>query len=217
MRRRPLQAGMRDTSTEKRVLSELLDAREPQSVHRLARELHRRYSRLVYYFLRVFGIPEDSQPDLFNQIFLKIIRGLPRIKHRNNYKGWVTRIAKNEIISFSKRRARDERRLRGFDSEAAITSIARGESPALFPAEMEIYDRQLHEAFECCVSGLNEKIRRPFLMHYREFKKWREIAAELGIYIDTARKQGQRAKEQVIRCLRHKLNKGFKVIKFKRP
>ncbi len=208
---------MKSTPVEKRIFSELLDSGEPQRVHSLARELHTRFHRLVYYFLHLFGIPEDHQQDLFNQIFLRIIRGLPRIKNSDNYKAWVTRIAKNEIISFSKRRAREKRRLHGIDNEAAIMTLLSEETPALFPPEMEVYDKQLREVFEHCVSQLDEKIRKPFLMHYQEFKKWREIAAELGIYMDTARKQGQRAQEQVIKCLRCKLNKGFKVIKFKRP
>ena len=208
---------MKNTPANRRVLSEFLDSGEPQSVHLLARELHSRFHRLVYYFLHLFDIPEDHQQDLFNQIFLRIIRGLPRIKNRDNYKAWVTRITKNEIISFSKRKARDERRLFGIDNETAIMAFLSEKTPALFPPEMEVYDKQLRRAFEHCVSQLDEKIRKPFLMRYREFKKWREIAAELGIYIDTARKQGQRAQEQVIRCLRRKLNRGFKIIKFKHP
>lgn len=208
---------MKNTPADGQVFNGLPDSDEPKSVNRLARELHRRFHRLVYYFLHLFDIPEDHQQDLFNQIFLRIIRGLPRIKNSDNYKAWVTRIAKNEIISFSKRKARDERRLFRIDNEAAIMALLSEETPALFSPELEVYDKQLRKAFELCVSQLDEKIRKPFLMHYREFKKWREIAADLSINIDTARKQGQRAQEQVIKCLRRKLNRGFKIIKFKHP
>ena len=39
-----------------------------------------RYHRSVYYFVRIFAIPDDLQRDLINQAFLKIMQGPAKLR-----------------------------------------------------------------------------------------------------------------------------------------
>ena len=190
---------------ESRLFHELLSSQEPQRLPRLAEELHMRYYRLIYYFLRLFSIPDDQQHDLFNQIFLKIMRGLAKLRHCDNIKSWVVTIAKNEIFSFIHRREREVRFYCVADDTTAPAAGGGDKRSALFTPEQHLFDKQLCAAFQESVSGLGEEIKKPFLLRYREFLKWKEIASMLDINIDTVRKRAERARQQVLGSMRRTL------------
>ncbi len=193
---------------EGRLFHELLSSQEPQRLPRLAEELHLRYYRLIYYFLRIFAIPDDLQHDLFNQIFLKIMRGLAKLRHCDNIKSWVVTIAKNEIFSFIHRREREVRLYSVANDTTAPAAGAGEKRSVLFTPEKKLFDKQLRAAFQESVSDLAEEIRKPFLLRYREFLKWKEIASILDINIDTVRKRAERARQRVLGSMRRTLGPG---------
>ncbi len=155
----------------------------------LAEILYRRYGRLVSFLLRVFDIPSSHRSDLFNQIFMNVTRGLRNVKHYGNMKAWVTRIAKNEIFQFLKKNRNEEKvmaiRNRQFGSEG----VTLNSGLLLFPAELEVYNDQLMAALSRCIDRLDDKLRLPFLLRYRDSLKWCDIATRLGVNKDTARKR----------------------------
>jgi RNA polymerase sigma-70 factor (ECF subfamily) len=172
---------------------------------RTAEELLERYSRLIYYLLNVFDLPKESHQDLFNQVFVKIMGGLKALKHKDNIRSWVSTITRNEIRSYLRRRER-EASISGQDSAEIVSS---GTHEGIFKRtrtpEEEIYDRQLLAAFDECVEELEEKLRKPFLLRYREFLKWEEIASILGIGVDKVRRRAEKARQSVIRGMKRRL------------
>jgi RNA polymerase sigma-70 factor (ECF subfamily) len=62
-----------------------------------AADLFARYARSVYrYFHQMTGRP-DLAEDLTQQVFLRIVRSLPRYEARGCEAGWVFRIAENVL------------------------------------------------------------------------------------------------------------------------
>jgi RNA polymerase sigma factor (sigma-70 family) len=205
MRKRQGTAG---SGTEERELFDLLLGESgPQRVPRVAEELHRRYHRLIHYFLGIFDIPEDQRQDLFNQIFLKIIKGLARIKHCHNIKSWIITITKNEIFTYLHRREREVRLYNGSGNTVVVLDISEGAHSPLLSPEQELLGKQLREAFRRSVGRLEEEIRRPFLMRYEELMKWSDIASTLGLKSDTARKRADKARRIVLGDLREHFSK----------
>ncbi len=172
----------------------------------LAETLYRRYGRLVSFLLRVFDIPSSHRSDLFNQIFMNVTRGLRNVKHYGNMKAWVTRIAKNEIFQFLKKNRNEEKvmaiRNRQFGSEG----VTLNSGLLLFPAELEVYNDQLMAALSRCIDRLDEKLRLPFLLRYRDNLKWCDIATRLGVNKDTARKRVCKARRIISVQLMEELN-----------
>jgi RNA polymerase sigma-70 factor (ECF subfamily) len=193
---------------EKEFFDALLAESGPQRAPRVAEELHRRYHRLIYYSLTIFDIPDDQRQDLFNQIFLKIIKGLARIKHCDNIKSWIITITKNEIFTYLHRREKEVRLYNGSENIVFVLDISDGAHSSLLSPEQELLGKQLREAFRSSVERLEEEVREPFLMRYRELMKWGEIASILGLKADTARKRAEKARRQVLRDLQRHFGKG---------
>lgn len=192
---------------ERKVFNALLNESGSERFPRLAEELHRRYHRLIYYFLRIFEIADEQHHDLFNQIFLKIMKGLERIKHCDNIKSWVVTITKNEIFSFLQQQEREVRLHTGEDDSVTVLALVDGDVMSLFPPEKEIFGKQLRSAFQECIKKLSEDIRYPFLLRYREYMKWREIGSLLRVNTDTARKRAERARRIVLQYLLRKFGR----------
>jgi RNA polymerase sigma factor (sigma-70 family) len=174
----------------------------------LVEELHNRYGRLIHYLLKIFGLPEDCRQDLFNQIFLKIISGLEKLRHCDNLKSWVTTIARNEIRSYLRRREREVSFSRRAGSSVILVNFEKTDAQPLYRIEEEVLDVELHNAFQECLSQLNEKIKRPFLLRYRDFMKWDEIGEDLSISSDQARKRAKRARDLVLKAMQRKIRAG---------
>lgn len=193
-----------DMDENRDLFNSLLGDRGPQRLINLAEELHSRYHRLVHYFLVIFDVPADQRQDLFNQIFLKIIKGLERIKHCDNIKSWVITIAKNEIFSFLQKHVREIRLYDSTEQSVKLLPSAEGGGSPLFSPEREIYSKELRVAFRQSVERLAESIRRPFLMRYQDYMKWREIGSVLGLKVDTARKRAEKARRLVLKDLQNR-------------
>jgi len=192
-------------SETKDAFSDLLSDHSPERLQKLVEEIHSRYHRLIYHLFNVFHIAPDQRADLFNQIFIKIMKGLERIKHYDNIKSWVITIAKNEIFSFLHKLERELRL--GNSVGAGVTSlqIDNGAESHLFPPERDFFSKQLQAVFQQSIAELSEEIRRPFLMRYREHMKWREIGSVMGLTADTARKRAEKARRKLLRDVRNRL------------
>jgi len=180
--------------------------RGAQSQSHLAETLYRRYGRLVGFLLRVFDIPSSHRSDLFNQIFMNVTRGLQNVKHYGNMKAWVTRIAKNEIFQFLKKNRNEERVLAIRNRQTGNGGVTLRSGLLLFPAELEVYNDQLLSALNRCIDLLDDKLREPFLLRYRDNLKWGDIATRLAVNKDTARKRVGKARKIISAHLAEELD-----------
>ena len=204
MNEKKSRGSMPTVDDEEKLFDSLLSESGPQRLNKVAEELHKRYHRLIHYFLGIFDIPDDQRQDLFNQIFLKIMKGLARIKHCHNIKSWIITITKNEIFSFLHRHEKEVRLYNGSENIIVVLEICKGAKAPLFSPEQEIFGKQLREAFSDSIARLDEAIRRPFLLRYQEFMKWRDIGSILGLKVDTARKRAEKARQIVLRDLKER-------------
>lgn len=169
-------------------------------------ELHRRYHRLVYYIFQMFELSTEDQDDLFNQVFLKIIQGLKRLKHLENLKSWVATITRNEVYRFLKVRKRDSylyaEVIRDFSQ---ISRDGVGASHTLQP-DKQVYRNELQGAFDEALGNLKGSVRDPFVLRYVEGLSWKEIGTRLCLKVDTARKRASKARQLVIILLKRRFS-----------
>lgn len=168
--------------------------------------LYRRYHRLIYYFIGIFDLPPDSHDDLFNQIFIRIIKGLRNIKHFENLKSWVVTITKNEIYSFIQKRRKEERLL-GTSPACSMTGRGTFHKTSVPPQERELLTKELRESFKDCLATIVPSHREPFILRYIDGLPWKQIGAKLNVKIDTARKRSNRARSKILRVIKRRFGK----------
>ena len=68
------------------------------------RNTYRMYFRDVYQFLLYFTGDEHGAEDLTQEVFLKVLKSMPRFEERSSLKTWILRIAKHVAIDEYRRR-----------------------------------------------------------------------------------------------------------------
>ena len=188
-----------------------LEVREIELEQKLGEDLHRQYGRLIHYILNMFSLSDDCHQDLFNQVFLKILKGLKNLKHSENIKSWVTTITRNEIRSYLRRREREVCFPKEMDNGLILFECHDCDGVICRTPEDEIYNKQLKTAFNECVGRLDPHIREAFLLRYREFLKWEEIADVLELNIDKARRRAEKGKQLVVQGMQKRLGSGSRI------
>ncbi|MBE7557518.1 sigma-70 family RNA polymerase sigma factor [bacterium] len=158
-------------------------AGRPQAFDRL---LDRYQGPLFSYLLRMTGRRESAE-DLFQETFLRVLRGLPGYEHRGQFKPWLYRLATNLCIDFFRREGRRPAvSLQREDGEGEPASLL-----GVLPAPGSRPDRaaleaQFLSALDAAVARLPEMQRQVFLLRTVSELSFREIADLLDCPLGTA-------------------------------
>ncbi len=122
--------------------------------------LHGRYARMVHAIL-LARVPAGEAEDLTQDVFVTVLRALPKLRDDGAFGGWVARIARNRAVDFHRRRKKTE----------PLTDEVHGA------------DSQAVEAREAlrAVRELPEAYRETLLMRLVEGMKGPEIAGRTGM------------------------------------
>lgn len=90
-------------SDDERADNELLEQCRAGS-HEAFEVLYRRYRLRVYSFLNRLLPGQSAQvDDLFQQVWLRVLDGLPNYQHRDRFISWLFRIAHNAVVDHVRR------------------------------------------------------------------------------------------------------------------
>jgi RNA polymerase sigma-70 factor (ECF subfamily) len=150
-----------------------------------------RYKAPVYgYLLRLTARPEAAE-DLFQEVFLKLIRNPAAYGEREKFKAWLFSVARNAAMDYFRReRSRRAGPLEGEDG--APGTLESAVSPEQGP-EKAFESRALGEKIGLALRRLSADQREVFyLRHYSELS-FKEIAEMLGVPIGTVLARMSRA------------------------
>lgn len=145
-------------------------------------ELIERHGDSVFgYISGMTGNRYEAQ-EIFQDTWLKAIRKLDRYKHKN-FKGWITRMARNIIID----RSRKHKALLLLDNEDrnGATGVEKLASKIKSPAE-NAANRQMAELANQALMTLPHAQREVFLMRVQQDMAFKEIAQIQKVSINTA-------------------------------
>ncbi len=132
--------------------------------------LVKRYQRPIYTFLlRMSGSPETAE-DLFQETFIKVLKGLPTYREQGKFDSWLFGIA-NRVATDAWRRGYRQREWIVQDQGA----VDAAEDP-LIGSDEKLERAELREAIEAALAALPEKQRRVFLLRQHGALRFREIA-----------------------------------------
>lgn len=142
-----------------------------------------RYRQALFsWLLGMTGNRSDAE-DLFQEIWMRVIKNAGRFSNVS-FKAWLWKIAKNLLIDFRRKR-RPDVSLDAVAEDNEVPLVDRLVAPDVDPArqiEMDDMTRSVMKA----VATLPEMQREVFLMRTQGEFSFNEIAAALGIPLNTA-------------------------------
>ena len=175
IRNRVASVGVR---AEKAASDEQLMARFRDGESSAFDQLLDRHKRAVYAYLRRSTRSAADADDLFQEVFLKVIRAAPKWQHEAKVTTWLYTIARNVLIDASRRIKTKPPPISLTDGEgdverprAPIEVLSNGKDPA----DARLLEQESTEAIERLVGALPAEQRDAFLLK-REGLTFDEIA-----------------------------------------
>lgn len=180
---------------------ELVEAFKAGDAEALGLLMERHRAALYGYLLRLTSRP-DAADDLFQEVFLKLVRNPASYNEREKFRAWLFTVARNAAMDrFRKESSRGEVPLEGDGERAGPADFTASADPG--PAEA-FYNKDLGQRIDEALSSLSADQREVFyLRHYSELS-FKEIADMLKVPIGTVLARMSRAASR----LREKLGDG---------
>ena len=153
-------------------------------------ELVYRYDRNVLSVAMKYANDEDDAKDLYQEVFIRVYRGLKNFRFQSEFSTWLFRITTNVCLTY-KSRSREHLRVsidKNFDDEESELStteelIYDGSSPEEISSGTD-----LGEIVNAAVESLSPKQKMTFILKHYEGYKIREIAEMLNCKEGTVKK-----------------------------
>ena len=153
-------------------------------------QLVQRYDKQVLTIAAGYVSSSDDAKDIYQEVLLRVYKGLPRFQHKSEFSTWLFRIATNVCLSHGSRKKRN-----------AHTSLDRsiqdenGEQVALkdtlsdgAETDRDMYDAEIASRVEQALTTLSPRQRLVFTMKHYEGYKIREIAGMMKCQEGTVKK-----------------------------
>ena len=153
-------------------------------------ELVYRYDRNVLSITIKYANNEDDAKDLYQEVFIRVYRGIKNFKFQSEFSTWLFRITTNVCLTY-KSRSKEHLRVsidKDFDDEENEYSTTKelvydGSSPEEISSGAD-----LGEIVNAAVESLSPKQKMTFVLKHYEGYKIREIAEMLNCKEGTVKK-----------------------------
>ena len=165
--------------------------------------LYRQHYRRVSYFFRTKGFSEEDARDLTQDVFFRVFKGLDKFRGDSRFVTWLFEIADHIYQNEVRRRKTGKRKGWEISLDTGGKSDD-GEEPAPFepppsqPKAMDdMQEKERAQALARAILGMPEQMRTCFLLRYKQGRKYKDIAAIMGITIDTVKAHLHQAKKRL--------------------
>ena len=153
-------------------------------------ELVYRYDRNVLSVAMKYANDEDDAKDLYQEVFIRVYRGLKNFRFQSEFSTWLFRITTNVCLTYKSRskehlRVSINKNMDDEESELSTTEelIYAGSSPEEISSGTD-----LGEIVNAAVESLSPKQKMTFILKHYEGYKIREIAEMLNCKEGTVKK-----------------------------
>jgi len=153
-------------------------------------ELVYRYDRSVLSIALKYAIHEDDAKDLYQEVFIRVYRGLKNFRFQSEFSTWLYRITTNVCLSYKSRskehlRVSIDNELDNEENESTTNKelVYDGSSPEEISS-----DTDLGEIVNSAVESLSPKQKMTFVLKHYEGYKIREIAEMMNCKEGTVKK-----------------------------
>jgi RNA polymerase sigma-70 factor (ECF subfamily) len=165
-------------------------------------ELFRRFhGSLRGTFVRKGFSPGDAE-DLTQDVFLRVFRGIDNFRGEARFERWLFEIADHVFSNELRRRSAEKRDAR----ETSLDGLEREPVPVVVPGGLgrapaeplaDLLATERLQAVARSITGLPQQMRTCVELRYQKSLKYREIAEQMGITIDTVKAHLHQAKKRL--------------------
>jgi len=167
------------------IIALIQESRAGEAFERLVPAYRRRVFGLAYSLLRDRGAAED----VAQEVFVKLWQALPRYDGRAQLSTWIYAITRNAAISAIRKRHRS---VSLSDPAVLEEAESRGALAAAEPMDASLW-RQ--------VDALPDKQRQAVTLYYQEERTVEEVAAMMGLPVNTVKTHLHRARASLAAAL----------------
>lgn len=150
----------------------------PVDVERLIED----HKDLVYHLIHRTVRDRGSHEEIFQEVFMNVLKSLPLFESRSKLSTWIASIAVHTCYQFI-HKSRKEDQVESFE-----TWLERRPEPGVSPDVHENYERnQVRERLEHYLQDLAPKYALPITLFYLESLSYKEIAGILNIPMGTVK------------------------------
>ena len=153
---------------------------------RISEVVEREQSRLRNFIRRRVGDPRDAE-DILQDVFYALVEANRLLMPIDHVTGWLFRVARNRITDLFRKKKPEsfsETAVAGDDEDELLQLEDLLPSPDAGPEAL--YARTvLLEELELAVDELPEEQRKVFVGHELEGRSFKEMAAEVGVSVNT--------------------------------
>ena len=157
--------------------------------HDAFEQLVRLYDRSVLRVANNLLRSEDDARDAYQEVFLKVYRGLGSFRHQCSFNTWLYRIATNVCLDYLRRKSVRKEQALEENGEAAASSpleTTAAEGPESDPERM-LAGREVARRLEAALEQLSPKERMVFELKHYEGLRLRAIGEMLSISEEAAK------------------------------
>jgi RNA polymerase sigma-70 factor, ECF subfamily len=168
-----------------------------------------RYDRKVLSMATRFARNDEDAKDIYQEVFLRVYRALPRFEFRSQFSTWLYRIVKNVCLTHLQH-AKKEPQISldqeyesadGSTSHSLLDSLANGST-----TDRGALDSEISEHVRVAMNELSPKQKMVFVMRHFEGHKLKEIASIMKCKEGTVKKYLFTATERMRKNLKEVFN-----------
>lgn len=148
-----------------------------------------RYKTPLYTFIVRMVKSRTEGEDLFQEVFIRVIKALPSYESKNKFKSWIYTIANNVSIDYLRKMKKrriisiEEEVVRKKDKTLRLEDILGSDEPL---PEKIIENRELKKILINCLEELTPEQKEVFLLRHEGGFSFKEITALTGCTLNTA-------------------------------
>lgn len=148
-------------------------------------ELIYRYDKMVLRIALKFTNDEDEAKDIYQEVFIKVYKGLSNFQFKSEFSTWLFRITSNVCITFKRSKQRKQQ-ISIDNSEDSFTSTIMDTESDL--PDTLVIKSEFNEKLNNAIETLSPNQKMSFLLKHLEGYKIKEIAVMMNCKEGTIKK-----------------------------
>ncbi len=153
-------------------------------------QLVQRHDKRVLTIAAGYVHSADDAKDIYQEVFLRVYKGLPKFQYKSEFSTWIYRITTNVCLSHRSRRNRNshtslDQNITDEDGQPHTLKDTLSDAAA---ADQQTHDAEIALRVEQALKILSPRQRMVFTMRHYEGYKLKEIAAMMKCHEGTVKK-----------------------------
>lgn len=186
------------------VLQLIENIKAGKDVERSFADLHKKFFRPVLSFFQRRGFTSEEAHDLTQETFLRVFHGMEGFRGDSRFERWLFEIAGNIYRNEIRRRRTEKRNAVELPLEAGLDRDNPSGQKTFDPVDPDpgalaaIEERERLESLRAAVQELPAQMRHVCELRFLQGRKYREIAVQLKISIETVKAHLHQARKRLI-------------------